>query len=67
MYHSLESELMKLDTIIWSNIALMNKAVAFLIAVTPRKQRLRVHAPVFFWTLHCRNVRKIPLNIIPTS
>lgn len=48
MYHSLESELMKLDTIIWSNIAPMNKAVAFLIVVTPRKQRLTVHAPLSF-------------------
>lgn len=67
MHHPLESELMKLDTIIQSNIAPMNKAVAFLIMVTPRKQSLGVDVPVFFWSLYRRNVQKMPLNIIPTS
>lgn len=67
MHHPLESELMKPDTIIWLNTAPMNKTIAFLRMVTPRKQSLKVHAPVFFWTLYNRNVQKMLLKIVPAS
>lgn len=67
MHHPLESELMKLDTIIRSNTVPMNKTVTFLRMVTPRKQSLKVHAPVFFWTLYNRNHQKTLLTIVPAS
>lgn len=67
MHHPLESELMKLDTIIQPNTAPMNKAVAILRMVTPKKESLKDHALVFFWTLYNRNVQKMLLKIVPAS
>lgn len=63
----LESELTKSHTIIWSNIAPINKTVAFLRMVAPRKQNLSVHALVFSWTLYERNVQKRLLKIALAS